>query len=48
MSNETFATESLDNPVTPAFNRTFPGASAHTTLLVRGTQTTVAMRLRFK
>ena len=43
-----FATDSFGRPVTPADKRTFPGASAHVRLLVNGTQTTVASRLRFK
>ena len=43
---ETFATESCGNPVSALGSRTFPGASAHLRLLVRGTQRTVAMRLR--
>ncbi len=43
---DVFATESLGNPVVLAGNGTLPGASAHTRLLVNGTQTTVRMRLR--
>jgi len=43
-----FATDSFGRPLTPADKRTFPGASAHVRLLVNGTQTTVASRLRFK
>src|SRR5579864_1669603 len=45
---ETFATESFGNPVRRADSETFPGAFAHRRLPVRGTQTTVAIRLRFK
>ena len=45
---ETFAAEFFGSPVTVAGRCTFPGISAHFTLLVRGTQTTVAMRLLFK
>ncbi len=44
---ETFATESFGNPVRVAGSGTFPGAFAHFRLLVSGTHTTVAMRLRF-
>ena len=44
---DTFATESFGKPVIPAVNSTFPGASAHRKLLVSGTQTAVASRLRF-
>ena len=43
---EVFATESLGKPVVLAGNRTLPGASAHTRLLVNVTHTTVRMRLR--
>ena len=43
---ETFATESFGRPVAEDFNNTLPGAVAHLVLLVRGTQTTVPMRLR--
>lgn len=43
---EVFATESLGRPVLRAGRMTFPGASAHERLLVRGTQTTVLTRLR--
>ena len=42
---ETFATESIGNPVTRADKLTLPGASAHFRLLVRGTQMAVEMRL---
>ena len=45
---DTFATESFGKPVIPMANSTFPGASSHRRLLVSGTQTTVASRLRFK
>jgi hypothetical protein len=45
---DAFATESLGNPVALAASSVFPGASAHVKLLVRGTHTTVAIRLRFK
>ena len=45
---DTLATESFGNPVSWAFNNRFPGASAHLRLLVKGTQTTVAIRLRLK
>jgi hypothetical protein len=44
---DTLATESLGKPVRRAENCTFPGAAAHLRLVVKGTQTTVAMRLRF-
>lgn len=47
MISETFATEGFGRPVTCADGRIFPGAIAHFRLLVSGTQTTVAMRLRF-
>ena len=45
---ETLATEFFGSPVKRAARWTFPGAKAHLRLLVRGTQTTVAIRLRFK
>ena len=45
---ETLATESFGRPVMRLLRATFPGASAHRRLLVSGTATTVAMRLRFK
>jgi hypothetical protein len=45
---DTLATESLGNPVRRAENCTFPGAAFHLRLVVKGTQTTVAMRLRFR
>lgn len=44
---ETLATESLGSPVRRGESMTFPGAFAHLTLLVSGTHTTVAIRLRF-
>jgi len=44
---DTFATESFGSPVARAERLTFPGAKAHFKLLVRGTQTTVEMRLWF-
>ena len=44
---EVLATESLCRPVAFAGSSTLPGASAHTRLLVNGTQTTVRIRLRF-
>jgi len=43
---DTLATEGLGSPVMGGGRRTFPGARAHFTLLVNGTQTTVATRLR--
>jgi len=46
-SCDTFTTESLESPVNRRKSRTFPGASAHFTLLVRGTHTTVLILLRF-
>ena len=45
---DTFATESFGKPVCRAVSSTFPGASAHRRLLVSGTQTAVARRLRFR
>src|SRR6185503_9547825 len=45
---ETLATESRGSPVDAAGRSTLPGAPAHWRLLVRGTQTTVATRLRLK
>ena len=45
---ETLATESLGNPVRRAENSTFLGAEAHVRFVVKGTQTTVEMRLRFR
>ena len=44
----TFATESFGRPVMRADKRALPGASAQRRLLVIGTHTTVAIRLRFK
>jgi len=44
---ETFATESFGSPVSRAESETFPGAFAQRRLLVNGTHTTVAIRLRF-
>jgi hypothetical protein len=38
----------LGSPVALSERRTFPGAAAHFTLLVKATQTAVAIRLRFK
>lgn len=43
---DTLATESLGKPVLWAGNSTLPGAVAQRRLLVNGTQTTVASRLR--
>jgi len=43
---DTFATESFGSPVAEDFSNTLPGAEAHLVLLVRGTQTTVPIRLR--
>jgi len=43
---ETLATDSFGSPVALGGSRTFPGAVAHFRLLVKGTQTTVAIRLR--
>ena len=48
MTWDAFATESFGKPVAVAGSSVFPGASAHVRLLVRGTHTTVAIRLRFK
>ena len=45
-SCETLATESFGRRVARAGRRTLPGASAQPRLLVSGTQTTVAIRLR--
>ncbi len=45
---DTLATESLGNPVAFAERRTFPGAPAQVRLLVSGTHTAVAIRLRFR
>jgi hypothetical protein len=43
---EALATESLGRPVARAGRSTLPGASAHRRLLVKGTQTTLLIRLR--
>ena len=45
---DTLATASCGRPVVRAVSGRFPGASAHRKLLVSGTHTTVASRLRFK
>jgi hypothetical protein len=45
---EALATESLGRPVARAGRSTLPGASAQPRLLVKGTQTTVLMRLRLR
>jgi hypothetical protein len=45
---ETLATDSFDSPVNRGSRRTLPGASAHFKLLVSGTHTTAAIRLRLK
>jgi hypothetical protein len=45
---EVFATESLGRPVARAVSSTLPGASAQRRLLVKGTQTTVRIRLRLR
>src|SRR5450759_5047425 len=45
---ETFDTDSFGSPVALSDRRTLPGADAHFTLLVKATQTAVAIRLRFK
>ena len=45
---ETLATESFGRPVSRARKSTLPGASAHRSVLVSGTHTTVAMRLRLR
>lgn len=44
---EALATESLGRPAVLVEINVFPGASAQTRLLANGTQTTVAIRLRF-
>jgi hypothetical protein len=44
---EALATESLGRPVARAGSSTLPGASAQRRLLVKGTHTTVLIRLRF-
>jgi hypothetical protein len=45
---DAFATASFGNPEALVAIRVFPGASAHTRLLVSGTQTTVRSWLRFR
>jgi len=45
---DTLTTESFGSPVSSAFNKRFPGASAHLRLLVKGTHTMVASRLWLK
>ena len=45
---ETFATESFGSLVDLAGSSVLPGAPAQVMLLVNGTHTTVATRLRFK
>ena len=45
---DTFATESFGKPAAFAVRSTFPGAPAQMRLLVSGTQTAVAIRLRFR
>lgn len=47
MTWDTFATESFGNLVDFAGSSVLPGAPAQVILLVSGTHTTVAMRLRF-
>ena len=44
---EALATESLERPVARAGRSTLPGASAQRRLLVKGTHTTLLIRLRF-
>jgi hypothetical protein len=44
---DTFATDSFGSPVALGERDTFPGARAHLRFEVSGTQTTVAIRLRF-
>jgi hypothetical protein len=44
---ETLATDSFGRPVNRVESTTLPGTRPHLVLLVSGTQTTVAMRLRF-
>ena len=46
-NSETLATGSFSNPVARPPNKTFPGASAHLRLLVRGTHKIVARALSF-
>jgi hypothetical protein len=45
---DAFATESFGKPVDLAGSSVFPGAPAQVVLLVRGTHTTVAIRLRLR
>jgi hypothetical protein len=45
---DTFATESFERPVVRAASNALPGASTQRRLLESGTQTTVAIRLRFR
>jgi hypothetical protein len=45
---DAFAAESFGSPVPPDFNNSFSGPSARLRLLVKGTQTMVAIRLRLK
>jgi hypothetical protein len=47
MIGEALATESRGRPVARAGRSTLPGASAHRRLLVKGTHTTLLIRLRF-
>ncbi len=46
-SCDALATESFGRPATLAGKKVFPGAASHDRLLVSGTHTTVASRLRF-
>ena len=48
MTCDTSATESFGRAVTVAGSSTLPGASPHRRLLVKGTHTTVALRLLFR
>src|SRR5258708_1714252 len=48
ISCEVFTTESFGRPVALADSNTLPGASAQRRLLVKGTQTTVLIRLRLR
>ncbi len=45
---DTVATDCFGKPVAFAERSVFPGASAQMVLLVSGTHTTVAIRLRFR
>jgi hypothetical protein len=47
VTKDSVATESFSKPVAALGKSTFPGACAHFKLLVKGTQTTVPIRLRF-